>query len=520
MIPKIPARFFLAFLVITGGAPAAKAKPNFLTSSVRTESMACTNNNAPLPSELLGSGLPFQINGKAYVVSSASRFYQGVPGSTSSTYCHFVTGNGLARARAELLVSDWGHDLALLRLPDVTPDAEWPSLDDLAGDTGEISDPIQLAGFPSNNGNTFDTESGILFLPSSDRGQIPLLDNYAEVQGAKAESAMVGGPVVILSTGKLIGIISREYLKITPGSSTLPYEWDAVPGHWENQLIVLPSSDIHQWVENYFTSNNSVADFFVDPTDVQKNDSKVTSGSVSFEMACPPASSPGSGGTGPIGGGDPVGIGGGDPVGIGGGDPVGIGGRNSGATGCAVKLSSSGAVSTPWPYPDRQVWLDEMTRQLHSGKSLYLGFLVSRSPRGTLSRTPIRLLSSLFHQLRDDDFTPVLFWARGLNESLSDPTQSFLFEASRKAQPLAVDCYATFSDPDMQLMVRSIYLQLQLLTSEQWAMVKKSDLEPLIDLKGVYGPAWSSLISLPICPAQDLLNRLKDIDAHLPAEAP
>jgi hypothetical protein len=342
-----------------------------------------------------GSGILVSEGGRTLVLTSEHVVFHAARGAFNS-----VETEGGVTAPASLRAVDWGIGLALLEVEgDLALTAKPISLRSFA----DIPDPgakVALAGFPFHSQTPLIDSSASVLNPRSDRHEIALLDSMVELSlGSHAEYGMSGGGAFSFGTGKLVGILSHQFVELVPGRPSRIGSLEAGLTERQNHVLLISAADARVWLEKVL-KNDSVPSFVLAPEAQASGRVEVLSGGLRFVQACGPPPSVKAAG---VGGGDGAGIGGGEGAGIGGGDGAGIGGGESGTAVCRIQVTLRRADSDlPASYTDPAVsgWSNAVVQALRTGREVVVTGFLSVDGEGDLHRRPSGSLPAFFRDLR------------------------------------------------------------------------------------------------------------------------
>jgi len=313
-----------------------------------------------------GSGIIFRSgrnNDEAFVLTS-----EHVVIHARNSYRHTIENRTFGQNTAQVAAVDWGVGLALLKvsLPKELVKT-LPGREIFSQGAPERGASVKVAGFPHETTNLIETRGQIID-PQSARHAIPLLNSMIEVLGAHGEFGMSGGPVFSDAGDSVIGVLSHQYLEMTPGGRSRVHE-SRTGGTAQNHLLVISSDAANAFMTRYFSNRDGFRAAFVRDPDAQfAGKDAVISGELRFELIASQSSGE-------------IGIGGGDVVGVGGGDVVGIGGASESSASPVVLVERSRntkAFSSAWNIPGRQKWFRSMSGRLMKGGSVKLPYFIEK----------------------------------------------------------------------------------------------------------------------------------------------
>jgi hypothetical protein len=519
---KARSLFLILLVILSGGASsnASAVQPD----DVEVWSGPCESRK----DAILSHGMGFKYQDHFYVVTSHHRVYNG---NESQGVCHWITSEQMdyKSAPAHLLAWDWGAGLALLEgpapnhwVPERTPPAKIPT---------NLSLGVPYASSPALAVNEV-----------SDRHYIPVLPGHYVVELSEAENypADVGMPIHQGGPGLFppwVGILSHQYIAMTPGRGSQVETWDFAAKHIESHLLMIPGAAVDGFLDRYFQDpKNWKPTIQATLEDQVQGRSRVSVSGLSFEEECGPSRgwledlkssdsagcSPAGGatGTGPMGGGEGHGMGGGEGHGMGGGqEPVrtsgpggigaGCGKREAPSTGiggpqgrglgggagspmggsseeasCRIRVyrNAFGTALVPNPtlWPERAIKLfDELKVKLKSGGTALLPFAYDRDGHRAILPHRYYSLQHFFRQLEFDRKDVIMLddtaWA-------AQSPSPLLTELRTSSLQLADTLPKT---PFMDVRTSAVLLSrvqttLAVTASESWKIVFPSDLDDFI----------------------------------------
>jgi hypothetical protein len=475
-VKRVCASLLVLFVCgVSAGIPLSEA-------AVKVTSGSCSGGRA-----LEGTGLRFRHLGKTFVVTSQAVALHGQAG-----FCHDIQGH-----TAELRAADWGRGLALFEVTGWAPEAGLSETSDWKA-VAIAGEPVGIVGYELGEKQPTVLSAASVLLVGGNRHSIPMIASTVEVKGALLEAGLVGAPVEGAG-GRILGLVSQQYLKMTPGTSTRAEEWDQKPGHQEDHVLVLPIDEVRAWVEGSL-QKPFVAPFVVDAQDQLSGVSRIAGGSLGMKLLCPLPSS-GGGGGGPIGG----------------GEGVGVGGSQASAPFCSAELSVVAPPKGNWPFVATKTVVKELVSELGQGKRLELRYFLTRVSGGLLARVPVWSLSDVVTHLRETKRIAIIERHYGPGETPADKTHFQIRPEAERCLDLAREFFPFLDLPDVKLFAREAYLIGEVLHSEEWRQVGRADIDGILDLQGRHKKAWGILLQYHKQKADELRAVLGRVRALLPS---
>lgn len=428
---------------------------------VRTALKSCGGDSTLRES----TGILFREGGRTFAMTSYFLSLGEV-----GPHCIQVTFKG-KKYPAQIAASDWSRDLILLELPALSE--ELPLLAELTQATS--SEKVFLTALPRGKDYPSVSEFALLTAKST-RFSIPTYTNAIELQGTELDSGAVGG-FVSDGAGHWVGMVSREYLKLTPGSATHPTEWTGISGEEANHLIVLPAQSLSSWALGKihgFSKENPLAVESV----TEKGKSLFSSGPLRFGLVCPSPDDPES------------------PLGpIGGSEGVGIGGESNSIPFCKANLTLESLTQTPWPFPARLPWVNSLLPSLNGSGKFRVRYFVQRKSTGQLVRVPFWTIGGLFRGFSNPALTSITWHDTNSIPAELTPQWKRIRGLAKQGLPIVMDLYKVeIFSAGVPSLLREVYFQLQVLSSEEAPQISmKRDLAPLAGEKGPHQWEWQIL---------------------------
>lgn len=415
---------------------------------------------------ILASATPVlvgHLNGE----QSAALFHRDERVYAISSDSHFATApvltlpNGKSYGTKEVS-NDWAYGLSLFEVTQSMPLEGVPSFEDF------FSPPVVaeegIIGFSSSQ-SEFQTIPARLLQLTGKRHTLPWVGTSIEAKAIGKDPSFQGS---VFFSGAFGGIVSRQYLKLVPGSSTRVFEWKRT--NLDSQsifYIVIKWEEVSAWVQSILSPTI---------TEVSFSAQGLSSGALQFFLHCPPE--PEKPGTGP------------NP--IGGPDGVGIGGEGSWVPPCEVEISKASVISSRWPYEHLKNWYADTVIQTNNGSKLKLQFFTFRE-NGTsrLSRMPIYSHSEMAKLFKNPSYTPIVSRLKP-DESIS-PDLKALRETSVQLLVKAEAAYAKYPDLSISALLRGLHMLGNVLNSDQWKTATVEDIIRFQDQKGEYYAAWNNM---------------------------
>lgn len=473
---------WLVGILLAGGAAQAFAQPE--PSVVKVQSSYCTGNRGTFN----GSGLLFADGGDAYVLTS-----EHVVLHAKQNVCHKALRNDHTTLKLTLQRVDFAFGLALLKVDQPFNTTGLPKLGELDWKSGGAQETVVAAGFPAaSNVMLLDPDSRVLS-PDSPRHLFPALTTATEMAG-HGEFGMSGGPVLGSDNGRVVGVLSHQFLEVVAGGSSFVRQYGRDGTQVENHLLLIPAEIARTFVDDALGSAAGVTPFFLrDPETQYAGKDVIHAAGLRFEFV------KGAGGGGGGGGG---GIGGIDPIGIGGNDARGDE-RNE------VKLMLSRiALPTQWFDDPSAAWVERVKRKLLGRDSLRIAFLA----RGN-KRVPFGSLAKFFIAI-EQGARPVV-----AVDPVLDPVGADLGDLMKAGVDITKRATAFedhLTDDQDPAQARALVLLQDLgalgdlMATGDWGLVEIAGLRAKIA-----DPAWDTLFAKAFQEALDLLTELKEAERIL-----
>lgn len=399
------------------------------------------------------TGTVFQKEGRAFILSSdgTSQLAPSISFEDGKTY------------KTEVLLDDWAFGLSLLEVKMGEGIENLPTLEELLSGNAQKGEG-ELKGYLQSE-SKFHTSSVEVLQVLGKRHTLPWIKNTLEVKGVGKDLSLQGA--ALISQNGFQGLVSRQYLKLIPGSSTRVFDWkDKDLSSQTIYYLVIPNHEIKEWVTSVLSSQKTASSF------TPKGSS---SGDLQFSMQCPPEPE------GPTS----------QPKPIGGADGVGIGGEGSWVPPCELEITSASKNASAWSYPHQQHWYDWAKEQTAKGKKLKVLFFAYHE-KGThrLSRVPIYTLSEVALLLRNENYRPI---GVEVGAEVTDPSLKLLREESSKLIRVAEGVYSKYSDKSIGKFLSGLHMLGHILNSEEWKFVTTEDIRRFENQNGEYHAAWSNL---------------------------
>ncbi len=423
-----------------------------------------------------GSGTLFRNAGKIYVLTSEHVLLHGNEG-----LIHEVWKLGLENHEATLVSVDYGYGLALLELKGSESQVrsyealKLPELVDFSDQRPTAKEEVSIAGFPYDSKVMLSSQCKVL-TPSNDRHGLPLVESTLLLENGHGEFGMSGGSV--FSVNKILGVLSHQFLELVSGkpSQVKNFQVPLAEEHMiRNQLIAIPGDEVVHFLKRYFENPSENQKTFIrrDQNAQIFGISAVLSSGLRFEY---------NEGTQELAKG---GKSGGDGFGIGGGDGFGVGGNVvSFGAGSFIKItSSSQSAPTFWPFQFRDSWRLKTLEKLKRRFVVTVPYFIPST--GDLKKIPFTSLEDFFRKLGDPLLEPVTLYQFEFVESMPAPVKeganvSLLNigkDLREKLEILALANKKTAEPLNGIVLLRKIQLIAELLETENWTLIRQSDLE-------------------------------------------
>jgi hypothetical protein len=440
---------------------------------VKVQSAPCGGSSASVRTS---SGIAFNNGHQALVLVQESRIFHG---SEKQGFCHQVRfPESPDWSKAEFFHIDWRSGLALLKFESALPLVGLDHL--LDSRTTAPKNSGQVSGFALSSATRTLSNARIL-LSDSRRTSIPGVERVIEIQSAPVDAGFIGG-ALLGPNGKILGMISQEYIRMMPGGTSRPTEWGFAPASRERHLVVIPAEKLLIWV----AAGISPSLYRVDPKDQLLSKPRITAGRIRYEMECPP---PGS--TPRPEDGFP----------IGGVDAAGIGGDSLQDRACRVKLSlAEEATQLPPPFFGQTdpIWAD----YLKQGARIEIPFFsTNHDENGAVQEHSHRLLihslGEFFKDAVSEKFPADVVWLKDARVPGTEPELAEVRKAAQVAIERALWVYqhAPLLDADCRELLRRVYYYLELIQSSQNQRLSKEEFNRLLSAGGPYFHAWVTIQS-------------------------
>lgn len=377
--------------------------------------------------KLEGSGMGFSFKDQNYILTS-----EHVVVHSNEKYCHKVYLPHSGELNADLVAVDWGRGTAILKLKktggeDSTSLAKlgenvWDTIDDWDRQQPQSGSRVNTKGFAHSHKNLLESSVGSILTTQSNRHFLARYGTVIEILGAHGEFGMSGGAVFDETQSHFLGMLSHQYLKLVAGNRTLigEYENSSV----ENHILVIPSSDLKDWVQNVLEPSSHVYPLFLrDPISQLDGKDVVLASGLRFEaikdnINCKESAESLLNFTRSsqsnsffsdylFFGGDPVGIG-------------GLGGVRKGFVSIQISLSQN-SPKTSWYLPSRNSWVEELRGHLYKRDKVDVAYLLHRNPQsGSLTKECVGSLSEFFRKLNSNQVNPITFIQKPYGEPKED----------------------------------------------------------------------------------------------------
>lgn len=215
------------------------ALPDFV---VKIESGLCQD-----PNPFHGSGLLIGQNGKAFVITSDHVVVHNYQDPT----CHQITNELFGKHRASFDVAEWGNGLALLEVPDLKPDATWPTIADLKPlEQVSPGEGATVAGFPADSDSLIIDKRGAIAALDAELPFFAQVPRLLEIKGAHGEFGMSGG--IAYNNQGYLGLLSHQRVLSS-----------------ENQLFVIPALVVYEWLKGALNEGIFLKTYFSNWVDDQ-----------------------------------------------------------------------------------------------------------------------------------------------------------------------------------------------------------------------------------------------------------
>lgn len=470
------------------------------TMVVKVGSGLCTGNR----NVLRGSGLGFNFKSKSYVLTSEHVVLHG-----NGDFCHQVRNSDIGVANAILKIAEYGNGLALLELTKFV--ASWNSWDDLQPLQAVTGMEIQVLGFPYEQEELIALNHGNVLTAASPRNFLPQLNCMIETVNAHGEFGMSGGPVVA-ADNRFIGLLSHQYLSLTPGRRTLMALFSE-KSQIENHLLIIPGDAIAKWLNLIFRSLDAALPFAVrDPKEQLAGRDVVLAMGLRFtfkdDKVVQARQQSGGGG-----------VGGADGAGAGGTDQV------SQASASFVEIELDETKSRTLPCTKfREDWCLRLRQRLMlSGNRVHLPFFVDRTS-DDLTAIRAESMADFFRLLNRSDLEPVnLIQDTSLTSNLHCTSERNV-ETNDQIQILRNhgvrlnEILSTISSDDQttqtSTLLHNVALVSSLISSDSWTLLNKKHLHKISDV-AANKDAWKPLFIEKFELTVELLEILKRLEAVL-----
>lgn len=475
-------------------AVAADLPAEYLT--VKIVSKPC---NAGIP-EYMGSAVAFRYGDSAYAITSDHVIINGDIKSLPSI-CHEIRSKNGLNGKADLIRSDWGVGLALLRFHSISPEMlkSLPDVDSLLSNTKKLieDDSVMISGFPYGSESlVLDSKTGKILNPQSDRHLIALVEKMIELVDVHGEFGMSGGGTWDADGKKLIGLLSHQVLLIQSGGPTRVFNWRGEA--MEDHILAIPSGAISVWIKNVLKGGNDwFMERFLDSQILNK--AVVNYGPFQFVLVSPANSDGG------IGGADGCGIGGADGCGIG-----GTGDSESDNSSIKVELITERIGNPIYEFskaPDeKREYLRGIYNRLMKHEEIVFTGFVSRKGDSVPGSYAIKKMESM-SQFMHDFMKPGTV---AINASSSSPFQK---ETQTATKQLAILSEKIANAP-ARLLIAQIKALVELASSDAWASLGVNEISAISDGSGT-NDGWADLFSADFRAATDLYGSLQKIKFYI-----
>jgi hypothetical protein len=427
------------------------------TASVKVRSYLC-NDQTRLR---IGSGIFVEHEGRPFVVTSSEISFT----QEDEKVCYEIF-QGENRARATLKTKDFGMGMSLLEPLSSLSGQSTAPLTPTTVKGGEI---VQITG-AEHGTTTLQTKKGRLLTLKSDRHSLPFIDHLAEVIDVEVDAGFVGAPVWN-KKGEWIGIVSSEYLKLTPGKPTYPFPWKNVSGFKQKHLLVIPTNVIAQWLEKIARGEKPRIETKL--TDELEDKEVGYTGGIRLECLNPPAKAEDpKAGSFPIGGADGAGIGGGETSAL--------------SSKILVQPTSHGPIS--FAISEHEEWAKRLTQSLEKAADAELPFLFFRNESGGLDYRTFRSLRGYFRNLKRTSGAKSIVLSshfETLNPQLAPHGREFALGA--------VDflLHGSVMTENISTLLRRQYLVATIARSEYWKSLQRTEVDEVTNQDGPHSFAWA-----------------------------
>ena len=443
-------------------------------SDVEITSKPCTDQ-ASAATVIHSAGTLLKAADQLYVLTSDAALYQ-----SNNGFCHSIFMPGLAQVTpVRLVTADWTLGLALLKVSEAGNGSKALKFETVQETALQAGDSVQIKD-----------QAGSILVTSSKRHSIPAIQRVIEVVDFQVSPIFIGAGVY---SGKkqFLGIVSRQYLKVSPGKATSLQEWDRSPSHLEGQLVVIPVQAIHDWMTAVLAPGKEyLSEVRIDPEDQKQGINRIRAGKVLIEeISAAPRKSLLQKKDSENVGGDGSGVGG-DGVGVG-GDGVGIGGSRVAQNTVSILISlapTSDHLESIMKNPSGPHWLANLSTDLaKNGGKVEVPFSVKRSLESNhLMRISFNSLSDFYKLANLPSFQPI-FLRRGRK---SEDLKAYA-EVNRNLLRKMTNFDFKIKNPSIHALYRQVKLISLLLWSDQFTLVRLSDLDSIVDLSGDFEEAWN-----------------------------
>lgn len=443
--------FFALVLIMNLSSVSLRAVP--LSEPVaKVEAFACDTGKVLRET----SGLLFENKGQTFLLTS----YFLISGLSSSNCFRFRVAGQMQEAK--IFKADWSRDALVLSSSQHLAGVK--TLSELIEGGAFLEKTVTLVGYLSEDQALASYEFTVLSSKTK-RFNIPALASAIEVEGQPIDEGFVGS-IAFGKKGNWLGMTSREYLKMVPGTSTYPMEWKTGSQESQQSLILIPAVFLSSWLNQVLENPDSITSMAV-----EISPGVFSSGELRFELSCPNPDDPES------------------PVGpIGGAEGVGVGGETKSLPFCKALVSAETSVQTPWPFPSKMPWVQKTKALLEQEPKLKLRYFTNRNLNGILFRVPFWSVGGLLKNFSMADYTPVTWSEKGNEKKQIRMLAERGLELTRALYPMQ-----TFT-LEVPLLLRELYFQFQVMASEEsHDSYLKSDLTWVCDPEGAYRWAWMQL---------------------------
>lgn len=444
----------LLFLIVNSSATA-------LSPLVRVDLSGCQ-----LQGSSIFSGVLLQLQGNTYVVTSS---WAQLTSKERRPLCEKIYTER-AVLKTLPLVTDHLAGLSIYQVFDFHETLEAPVT------------PPDSAAIWTWNGLQIKKYDGDIAINGSRRHQLPLWDRVLEWLGAPVPVTSLGSGVWG-DHGNLLGIVTHEYLQLSPGHKTILSQWSLKGQDSHDHLIIISSQDVLAWLTRQIAQP-------VEPVVWKLNDHRSgidrwTMGDLEFTSLCPSPTEINPGGEYPIGGNDGFGIG---------GDSV----QNKA---CRVSTSRSAEVQTSWLPDSLQIWERSAQEDLLQKRNISFWYGLTRTD-GRLNRDYFYSVESLIKNSLD----PSKKWVDWVERPTPPAEPNQLRANAQILRSKTLQCYSQLyiHEPNVQELVRQLYFYSVLTQSRSWKELQPKELTDSLAPQGIYAQGWKTLAWEGACMTPDL----------------